>query len=62
MVGVVAGAGASKVRRMMTARHPNASPYNYATWQGNIPMGAGWGSMAYSGGNSTTTTVSKQGP
>jgi hypothetical protein len=56
---------ASVGRRMMTARHPNASPYQYDSWQGGLNTASQWGQMSYAasaaGGNQTETVVNKRG-
>ena len=55
-------AGGSAVRRMMTARHPNASPYQYSSWQGSLKTASQWGQMSYDTvGNQSETVVSKRG-
>ena len=55
-------AGGSVARRMMTARHPNASPYQYHSWQGGLETASQWGQMSYdTPGNRTQTVISKHG-
>lgn len=51
-------------RRMVTAREPDANPYDYATWQGGIRAASHWGIMQYNstaGANETTVVVEKAG-
>ncbi len=51
-------------RRMVTAREPDANPYDYTTWQGGIRAASHWGIMQYNStaaANETTVAVEKAG-
>ena len=50
-------------RRMVTAREPDADPYNWTGWQGGLHASTNWGTMRWGEeSNQTSTIVEKTGP